>query len=132
MAGMALGGVELPKYQDGLIFTWVGLIGGVVYIASFRPWLRKRRLEKIAESVKGDERKASSGTLRRAASHRDTPVEISSRDYWFKIVDMLQQNWALIDDNSDGRCTVFFLGDTSGVFDRLLFPSRAEAERALR
>jgi hypothetical protein len=25
------------------------------------------------------------------------PVKIESHDYWFKVVDMLQQNWALID-----------------------------------
>jgi hypothetical protein len=132
VAGMALGGVELPKYQDGLILTWVGLIGGVVYIVNFRPWLSKRRLERITKSIKGDERKTSKGASSRAVPHRDTPVQISSRDYWFKIVEMLQQNWALIDNNSDGGCTVFFLGDTSGVFDRLLFPSHSEAERALR
>jgi hypothetical protein len=26
-----------------------------------------------------------------------SPVSIRSRDYWFKIVDFLQQNWALVD-----------------------------------
>ena len=61
----------------------------------------------------------------------ETPVEIRSRDYWFKIVEFLQQNWALIDETTDG-CTVFFFGDTSGIFDRLSFPSIAEAEKALR
>ena len=61
----------------------------------------------------------------------DTHVEILSRDYWFKIVEFLQQNWALIDETPDG-CTVFFFGDTSGVFDRLTFPSVTEAEAALR
>jgi hypothetical protein len=61
------------------------------------------------------------------------PVEICSRDYWFKIVEFLQQNWALIDEISDGKgCTVFFFGDTSGVFDRLSFSSVSEAEQALR
>lgn len=60
-------------------------------------------------------------------------VEIRSRDYWFKIVEFLQQNWALIDETTDGKgCTVFFFSDTSGVFDRLLFSSIAEAEKALR
>ena len=59
-----------------------------------------------------------------------TIVEIHSRDYWFKIVDFLQHNWALVDPTSDG-CTVHFVGDTSGVFDRLSFPSIAEAEIAL-
>jgi hypothetical protein len=28
---------------------------------------------------------------------RDKAVEIRSRDYWFKIVEFLQQNWVLID-----------------------------------
>ena len=59
-------------------------------------------------------------------------VEIRSRDYSFKIVEFLQQNWALIDEDAEGAgCTVFFLGDTSGVFDRLRFASVAEAEVAL-
>ena len=60
-----------------------------------------------------------------------TPVEIRSRDYWFKIVEFLQQNWALIDDTPDG-CVVFFIGDNSGIFDRLAFLSVEEAEAALR
>jgi len=25
----------------------------------------------------------------------ETPVEIRSRDYWFKIVEFLQQNWLI-------------------------------------
>lgn len=57
-----------------------------------------------------------------------TPVEIRSRDYWFKIVEFLQQNWALIDDTPDG-CVVFFIGDNSGIFDRLAFLSVEEAKR---
>ncbi|OGC77256.1 MAG: hypothetical protein A2Z27_01275 [candidate division Zixibacteria bacterium RBG_16_50_21] len=64
-------------------------------------------------------------------SCNNSHVEISSRDYWFKIVEFLQQNWALIDSSSDGGCTVFFFGDTSGVFDRLTFPTVAKAEKAL-
>ena len=54
-----------------------------------------------------------------------------SRDYWFKIVDFLQQNWALIDPASIG-CRVWFLSDTSGVFDQLDFPDIAITEGALR
>ncbi len=61
----------------------------------------------------------------------NTNVEISSRDYWFKVVEFLQQNWALIDSNSDESCTVFFISDSSGVFDRLSFPSENEAKKAL-
>lgn len=62
----------------------------------------------------------------------DTPVRIASRDYWFKVVDMLQQNWALIDTTQDtAHVTVFFVHDGSGVFDRMQFRSAKEAEKAL-
>ena len=62
----------------------------------------------------------------------DGHVGIRSRDYWFKIVEFLQQNWALIDeDAAAGTCTVYFLSDTSGVFDRLSFPSVRSAEYEL-
>jgi hypothetical protein len=57
-------------------------------------------------------------------------VSIESRDYWFKIVDFLQQNWALIDADASGA-TVWFFGDTSGVFDQVRFPSANAAHRAL-
>ncbi len=59
-------------------------------------------------------------------------VEISSRDYWFKVVEMLQQNWALIDVHLDSSATVFFIDDTSDVFDQMIFPSRDEAQNGLR
>ena len=60
-------------------------------------------------------------------------VQIQSRDYWFKVVEYLQQNWALVDrDDTGSGSTAFFFGDTSGVFDKLKFDSEAEAYRALR
>jgi len=34
----------------------------------------------------------------------ETPADIQNRDYWFKIVEFLQQNWALIDETPEG-CT---------------------------
>ena len=49
-----------------------------------------------------------------------------------KIVDFLQQNWALIEDVADGVLVVYFLGDSGGVFDKLTFRSRREAELGLR
>jgi hypothetical protein len=59
-------------------------------------------------------------------------VSIVSRDYWFKVVDFLQQNWTLIDASVNGNgCTVYFFDDTSGVFDQLEFPSSRKAEVAL-
>ena len=57
-------------------------------------------------------------------------VEVASRIYWFKIVDFLQQNWALI-DRADLGIVVYFIGDTSGVFDELSFSSNEDAELAL-
>ena len=61
-------------------------------------------------------------------------VEIQSRDYWVKVVGMLEQNWALI-ETGDAACPdarVFFIGDTSGVFDEMSFRSSDDATRALR
>ena len=57
-------------------------------------------------------------------------MQIASRDYWFKVVEMLQQNWALIEPAERG-VTVFFLQDASGVFDQLAFTSVQEAEVVL-
>ncbi|WP_242333341.1 hypothetical protein [Anaeromyxobacter sp. SG66] len=58
-------------------------------------------------------------------------IEIRSRDYWFKVIEMLQQNWALVDDDASGCATIFFFDDGAGVFDRLVLPSMADADRAL-
>jgi hypothetical protein len=58
-------------------------------------------------------------------------IEIKSRDYWFKIVEFLQQNWALLDQTDEG-VVVWFFGDTSGVFDEMTFPSEAAASKALQ
>lgn len=57
-------------------------------------------------------------------------IETQSRDYWFKVVDFLQQNWALIDPAEHGT-VVWFFGDTAGVFDELRFESEAAALKAL-
>jgi hypothetical protein len=63
----------------------------------------------------------------------DKPVvEIESRDYWLKIVGMLQHNWALIDeDPRRAGVTVYFVHDGSGVFDRMQFDSKQSAGRSL-
>ena len=60
----------------------------------------------------------------------DTEIEILSRDYWFKVVEFLQQNWALIDPHESG-VVVWFFGDTSGIFDQMTFPTKIDAEEAL-
>ena len=65
-------------------------------------------------------------------SHRNPEtIDIQSRDYWCKVVDMLQQNWALIDP-AGGGCIVYFIHDQSGVFDQMLFGSIEEGEAGLR
>jgi len=59
------------------------------------------------------------------------PLGIKSTDFWVKVVEMLQQNWALIDDETGGSVRVFFVDDGSGVFDEMAFPSASSARTAL-
>lgn len=53
-------------------------------------------------------------------------INIQSNDFWVKIVEFLQQNWALIDEKED-KAVVWFIHDASGVFDKLEFKSEKEA-----
>lgn len=57
-------------------------------------------------------------------------IPIESRDYWFKVIEMLQQNWALI-DGIDGAVIVYFVSDTGGVFDEIPFDSVDAARSSL-
>lgn len=57
-------------------------------------------------------------------------IPIQSRDYWFKVIEMLQQNWALI-DATPGGVTVYFVNDAGGVFDEIPFDSRDAAATSL-
>ena len=76
---------------------------------------------------------ARSATWQSMTGMSDT-VEIQSRDYWVKVVEMLQQNWALIEtgEAASSGARVFFIGDTSGVFDEMSFQSGDDAVHALR
>lgn len=58
-------------------------------------------------------------------------ISIQSRDYWFKVVEMLQQNWALLDSTDEG-VSVYFVNDASGVFDVICFDSVDKAHADLR
>ena len=58
-------------------------------------------------------------------------VSIQSNDYWFKVIEMLQQNWALIEPTAQG-VIIYFVNDASGVFDEITFASSTDAEEALR
>jgi hypothetical protein len=56
-------------------------------------------------------------------------VNISSKDFWFKIVEFLQQNWALIEEDTESEaCIIYFISDGSGVFDQI---QRHSAETVL-
>ena len=46
-------------------------------------------------------------------------IKIKSNEFWVKIVDFLQQNWALIEVEENVK--VWFIHDGSGVFDSLDF-----------
>jgi len=74
--------------------------------------------------------------------------KISNRDWWVKVLGMLQHNWALIEEDRNGATTVYFFHDggmTLGspgyrlseirsrcaVVDSLNFPNREDALQAL-
>ena len=58
-------------------------------------------------------------------------IEVGNRDYWIKVVGMLQQNWALIADRG-GKIVVYFLDDNGKIFDQLQFLSAEEAKEGLK
>ena len=58
-------------------------------------------------------------------------VAIQVRDFWVKVVDMLRQNWALI-EHEGSKVTIYFLHDLGSVFDELTFSELREAQAALR
>jgi len=59
------------------------------------------------------------------------PAANKSRDFWVKVVEMLQQKRALIDPEVGGSARVFFSNDTSGAFDEIGFSSVSAAELTL-
>ena len=61
--------------------------------------------------------------------HQEAPIK--SRDYWVKEVEMLQQNWALIEPDGPSSVRVHFISDTGGIFDTMAFPSNEKAIEAL-
>jgi len=61
----------------------------------------------------------------------ETTLSIKNPDFWFKPIEHFQQNWALIDSTSD-NCMVYFIGDKSGLLNKLEFSSSKEAVKALQ
>lgn len=84
-----------------------------------------------------------------ATAELTPPVfKISNRDWWLKVLGMLQHNWALIEEDGNGATTVYFFHDggmtlgSSGyrlseirsrcaVVDSLNFPNKKAALQAL-
>ena len=62
---------------------------------------------------------------------RDNLLNVEASKFWFKIVEMLQHNWAVVLPHDDGVEVVFF-GDTSRIFDRMDFLDSGDATSALR
>ena len=61
---------------------------------------------------------------------RRTPSEtVNIRDFdpWIKVFGMLQQHWATIEP-FDSAVQVYFISDTSWVFDEMLFADVNEAQ----
>ena len=61
----------------------------------------------------------------------EAEIETANEDYWFKIVEFLQQNWAVIEPEGSGFKILFF-DDCSGIFDSIKFDSLEDAETALK
>lgn len=57
-------------------------------------------------------------------------IELNSETFWVKIVDFLQQNWALI-EMIDDKVIVYFIQDASMVFDKIEFKTIEDAEKGL-
>ena len=52
-------------------------------------------------------------------------IHITSRTYWFKVVDFLQHSWALIEPIAGvSSVRIYFINDASGVYDELVFDSK--------
>jgi len=54
-------------------------------------------------------------------------ITINSTDFWIKVTGMLSQNYALVDKQDNGKFKIFFIGETSWVFDEIEFDSESEA-----
>ena len=67
--------------------------------------------------------------MTRATSDPERFVRFSGA-FWVKIVEFLQQNWAVIESEEDGA-NVYFVTDLSEIFDEMAFGDQFEAATAL-
>lgn len=59
-------------------------------------------------------------------------IDIASTDLWVRVVDFLVVHWALIEVEGSGACVIYFVSETSSVFDEVVCKSVAQAEGFLR
>ena len=60
------------------------------------------------------------------------PLVLKSQDFWFKIFGMLNQLWALIEEDPEsGHVVVYWIDDNSGVRKKREFPTAQAAEMFL-
>lgn len=57
--------------------------------------------------------------------------KINSTNYWFKTVEFLGTNWALIEELENGKAKVSFIDDASGAFDEMIFLTLEQAVNEL-
>ena len=98
---------------------------------------REDTSEKMQKSTqKPTQKNASQKPVHRGAErvrgrHRSGTHVVANRDYWVKVVGMLMQNYALIDEY-DGKTVIWFLSERGGVFDCRFYPYRNGQDRAVR
>ena len=59
-------------------------------------------------------------------------IELETDDFWMKVVDMLQHNWAVIREEKHGKVVIHFLDDSDQFFDKIEAGSVEEAKQALK
>lgn len=59
-------------------------------------------------------------------------IDLRTDDFWIKVVDMLQHNWAVIRPTRGGQIEIIFFHDGSIVFDKISGSSYRQAEADLR
>ncbi len=61
----------------------------------------------------------------------EAEIEISNEVYWYKTVEFLQQNWAVMEPEGNSFKVLFF-DDAGAIFDSIELDSLEDAESALK
>src|SRR5688500_12316659 len=100
------------------------------FITSILHRRQSRRVGKIGTMLaSGANDPLTAATTRCAGGMRIE--DLSAYPFWFTVIEMLQQNWAVVAPNAGGAKALFFF-DSSTIFDELSFPATFDAEEGLR